>query len=117
MFECSPDCDSGISSSTTTYSIAPAAKESKYGRIVPTNPVKSIVIIAPIGSTIPDNIPYINAFVFETPSDLSGIEIIAPSGKFCIAIPIASARAPVKVIPAFPFKAPAKDIPTAIPLW
>ena len=45
----------------------------------------------------------------------NGIDIIAPSGKFCIAIPIAKAKAPAIVIPAFPIRAPAKVTPTAIP--
>ena len=38
---CSPDCDSGISSSTTTYIIAPAAKESKYGKTGTTGSMSS----------------------------------------------------------------------------
>ena len=82
MFECSPSCDSGINSSTTTYIIAPAAKASKYGSIGVTSPVNNIVIIAAIGSTIPDNTPYPNDFNFDFPSASNGIEIIAPSGKF-----------------------------------
>ena len=88
IFECSPACDSGISSSTTTYIIAPAANESIYGSIGITALVNSIVIIAPIGSTTPENAPYINAFVLLIPSLFNGIDIIAPSGKFCMAIPI-----------------------------
>ena len=82
MFECSPACDSGISSSTTTYIIAPAAKASRYGSIGTTAFVNSIVIIAPIGYTIPDNVPYKKALGFDIPSLFNGIEIIAPSGKF-----------------------------------
>ena len=65
IFECSPFCDSGISSSTTTYIIAPAAKDSKYGKIGITKLVSKIVIMAPIGSTTPDNAPYKNAFFFR----------------------------------------------------
>ena len=57
MLECSPSCADGISSSTTTYIIAPAAKDNMYGRIGTTKLVNSIVIIAPIGSTIPDSVP------------------------------------------------------------
>ena len=41
---CSPFCASGISSSTTTYSIAPAANERKYGSIGDIFPAISIVI-------------------------------------------------------------------------
>ena len=82
MFECSPACDSGISSSTTTYIIAPAANDKKKGNIGVIEFISNIVSIAAIGSTIPDNAPYKNAFGFDVPSLLSGIEIIAPSGKF-----------------------------------
>ena len=37
---------------------------------------------AAIGSTIPDTVPYKNARRLEIPSPRSGIEMIAPSGKF-----------------------------------
>ena len=46
---------------------------------------------------------------------LRGIEIIAPSGKFCIAIPIANVNAPITVKVVLPEYAPAKTTPTAIP--
>ena len=49
-----------------------------------------------------------------------GMERIAPSGKFCMAIPTASANAPAMVIPVLPIIAPATVTPTAIPsgrLW
>ena len=71
--------------------------------------------MAPIGSTIPERVPYKKAFGFDIPSLFNGIDIIAPSGKFCIAIPMAKAKAPAIVIPAFPIRAPAKVTPTAIP--
>ena len=38
--------------------------------------ISNIVITAAIGSTIPDNTPYINAFGLDTPSIFNGIEII-----------------------------------------
>ena len=79
---CSPACDSGISSSITTYIIAPAENVNIYGSIGITAFVNNIVNIADIGSTIPDNVPYKNAFALETPTVFNGIEIIAPSGKF-----------------------------------
>ena len=44
----SPDI-SGISSSTTTYIIAPAAKLQRYGKIGTIKAIAKIVIIAPIG--------------------------------------------------------------------
>ena len=79
---CFPFSVSGIHSSTTTYIIAPAAKDKIYGSIGKTALVNAIVIKAPIGSTIPDAVPNKNAFDFEIPSVLSGMDIIAPSGKF-----------------------------------
>ena len=45
---------------------------------------------------------------------------MAPSGKFWIAIPMESAKAPISVMPLFPESTPAKTTPTAIPsgmLW
>lgn len=80
--ECLPTCDSGINSSTTTYIIAPAAKDNKYGKIGTTREVRKTVIPPNIGSTIPDNVPYKNDLVLEFPSSFKGIDIIAPSGKF-----------------------------------
>ena len=58
----SPLCISGINSSTTTYIIAPAANDNRYGRSGTTMFINRIVIILAIGSTTPDNTPYINAF-------------------------------------------------------
>ena len=54
------------------------------------------------------------------PSPTSGMDTIAPSGKFCMAIPIESANAPVIETPTSPMAAPAYTTPTAIPsgmLW
>lgn len=41
MLECLPFCDSGISSSVTTYIIAPAANERRYGNNGTAIPAKS----------------------------------------------------------------------------
>lgn len=82
IFDFLSSCASGINSFATTYIIEPAANASKYGKIGTTIFVNAIVIIAPIGSTIPDNIPYKNDFAFDFPSALTGIDIIAPSGIF-----------------------------------
>lgn len=49
------------------------------------------------------------------PSPRSGMDIIAPSGKFCIAMPIASAMAAAAVIPESFIIAPANATPTDIP--
>ena len=57
-----------------------------------------------IGSTIPESTPPKNAFGFPVPSARSGMEIIAPSGKFWIAIPSDSASAPINVICTFPVR-------------
>jgi 2-C-methyl-D-erythritol 2,4-cyclodiphosphate synthase len=72
----------GISSSTTTYIIAPAAKLKKYGIAGVIIPAASIVTNAATGSTTPDRNPYRNDFPLPSPLALSGIDIIAPSGKF-----------------------------------
>ncbi len=115
VFECEP-CDiSGISSSTTTYIIAPAANDKKNGITGTIIFASIIVIIAPKGSTAPESTPPRNACDLLIPSDLSGIEIMAPSGKFCIAIPTASANAPATEIPVFPSIQPAYTAPTDIP--
>ena len=78
----SPDDDSGINSSTTTYIIAPAAKVNKYGINGRINCENITVNNAAIGSTTPDKNPQENDLNLLIPLPLSGIEIIAPSGKF-----------------------------------
>ena len=65
-------------------------------------PAAMMVKTAPTGSTAPDNTPYRNDFPLPMPRLLNGMDIIAPSGKFCIAIPTASAIADISVIPEFP---------------
>jgi len=115
-----PFCDSGINSCITTYIIAPAANDSIYGRILIAIFVSIIVVIAPIGSTIPDKVPFTKALNLLSPAVFNGIEIIAPSGKFWIAIPTDNAVAPAIVMLILPANAPAKATPTAIPsgiLW
>ena len=72
----------GISSFIVTYIIAPAAKESTYGRIGVINDASKIVKIAPRGSTVPEAKPCTNAFDGLFPSAHSGIDIILPSGMF-----------------------------------
>ena len=82
MLEWSPADISGINSSTTTYSIAPAAKLTRYGSSGTIRLAARIVRIAPIGYTTPDATPAENALIRLMPSPRSGIEMIAPSGKF-----------------------------------
>lgn len=115
MLECLPFCDSGISSSVTTYIIAPAANERRYGNNGTAIPAKITVSTAPMGSTTPDIIPRKHDFLRDAPPAWSGSEIIAPSGKFCIAIPTARANAPATVIPVLSEIAPTNVTPTAIP--
>ena len=74
-----------------------------------------MVASAAMGSTRPDAAPHTNAFPGLLPSLRSGTEIIAPSGIFCIAIPIDRARAPAMVRSVFPLSTPPKTTPTAIP--
>ena len=76
---------------------------------------RRIVTIVPIGSTSPERTPLIKALILDSPLLLRGIDIIAPSGKFCIAIPSARARAPAEVMPLVPVIHPAYTTPTAIP--
>ena len=74
-----------------------------------------MVASAAMGSTRPDAAPHTNAVEGLLPSLRSGTEIIAPSGMFCIAIPIDSARAPARVRSVLPLNTPPKTTPTAIP--
>ena len=67
MFECLPSDISGISSSITTYIIAPAAKLKRYGIAGTMNFDKSMVKAAATGSTAPESIPYQHAFPFFSP--------------------------------------------------
>ena len=105
----------GINSFTTAYIIAPAAKPRRYGRIGTTNEMARSVIKAPRGSIIPDRIPSRNALLLLIPPLARGMDMIAPSGKFCIAIPRDKAKAPLS-----PSSVPEEIIaayitPTAIP--
>ena len=76
-------------------------------------PAIRIVMNPPTGSTTPESTPHMNAFFLLMPSPHNGIDIIAPSGKFCIAI--ARAIAAVAVIPESFIIAPANATPTDIP--
>lgn len=66
-----------------------------FGQIVPFH---RIVSTAPMGSTMPDSTPSQNARRFGIPSARRGMEMMAPSGKFWMAIPRESANAPAAVI-------------------
>ena len=55
------------------------------------------------------------AFAFPAPSARSGSEMIAPSGKFWMAMPRAKAIAPASVMFDAPLIQPAKTTPTAMP--
>ena len=107
--------DSGINSWTTTYIIAPAAKESKNGRRYLTLSTKSAPITPAIGSTIPLRLPIINDLVLDNPSRLNGTETAVPSGKFWSPIPKASRQVAPSVTPSSPYFKEPKATPTANP--
>ena len=73
---------SGMSSSTTTYIIAPAANASAKGKMGCICVTSNAPNTPAIGSTIPEACPWRNAFFLENPSLLRGTETAAPSGKF-----------------------------------
>ena len=113
--ECSPVEASGISSSTTTYSIAPATKARVYGNIGMINDASITTMSPPIGSTAPLRLPIMNDRHLLLPSARIGIEMIAPSGMFCMAMPSDIAMADASDIVDTPSSAPANTTPTAIP--
>ena len=61
-FECSPRCASGISSSTTTYIMAPAENASIHGMYGEIRPANSTTRMPNTGSARPDSAPSPNAF-------------------------------------------------------
>ena len=76
--------------------------------------------MAPIGSTTPLSEPNTNDFHLLLPAARIGIEIMAPSGMFCMAMPNDMEMAAAKEMYEAPFSAPANTTPTAIPsgrLW
>ena len=75
----------------------------------------NIVASAAMGSTSPDAAPHTNALPGLLPSSRNGTEIMAPSGMFCIAIPIDNANAPAMVRSVLPLNTPPKTTPTAMP--
>ena len=82
--------------------------------------VSRITSMAPIGSTIPLILPIRKERHLLLPSAFRGIDTIAPSGIFCIAIPTDIVRAAIAVIPMSPEIKPESTTPTAIPsgrLW
>ena len=80
-----------------------------------TNCAANMVSTAPMGSTTPDSTPPKKARPFFIPSARSGMETIAPSGKFWMAMPSDNASAPAAVMGTLPERYPAYTTPTAIP--
>ena len=70
---------------------------------------------APTGSTIPLRPPMRKDLMREFPAARIGIEMMAPSGTFWTAIPIAVAIAAAGAIAIPSLIAPATSTPTAIP--
>merc|ERR1719319_1758503 len=83
------DCASGMISSSTTYTMAPAANAKAYGRIGAMKVTRAAPITPAIGSTMPDSCPYQTARAVEIPAAFRGKETAIPSGKFWIPIPTA----------------------------
>lgn len=80
----------------------------------------SIMMMPPNGSTAPLRLPMIKDRHLELPAARMGMEMMAPSGTFCMAIPMLTAMALANDNPAAPFSTPANTTPTAIPsgrLW
>ena len=76
--------------------------------------------MAPMGSTAPLNEPIRNDRHLLLPAARIGIEMMAPSGTFWMAIPNDTATALASEILVVPLSAPANTTPTAIPsgrLW
>jgi len=90
-------CASGMISSITTYTIAPAANAKAYGNIGFIIPTNNAPRTPAIGSTNPLSCPYHILFAAENPAVFKGRLTARPSGKFCIPIPIAKFRAFSKV--------------------
>ena len=82
--------------------------------------VSRMTRMAPMGSTIPLRLPIANERQRLLPSAFKGIDTIAPSGIFCMAIPTDIVKAAIAVIPMSPDRKPDSTTPTAIPsgrLW
>ena len=100
--------------------MAPAAKASMYGRTGIKSEANSKTATAPTGSTAPLNEPMTNDFHLLLPAARMGMEMMAPSGTFWMAIPNETATAEASEMPVMPCSAPAKTTPTAMPsgrLW
>lgn len=82
--------------------------------------IRLAVKMQAMGSTMPDSAPMAKALFLLIPSECNGIESMAPSGKFCMAMPMANAHAADIGMAAPSAMADAKMTPTAIPsgmLW
>lgn len=80
--ECPFSCVLGMTSSTTTKIIAPAAKAKAYGRVGLMIEMASTPMTAAIGSTTADIQPRKKLFVRDIPSPRSGMDTAIPSGMF-----------------------------------
>ena len=95
--------------------MAPAAKASSQGISGWMPPAASTTAMPNTGSTAPDRLPYTKLRVRESPSCRSGSEMAAPSGKFWMPMPAASASAVASAAGSPVWAARAKLRPTAIP--
>ena len=106
---------SGIKSSATTNNIAPAEKARSHGCNTMRCEARKNPTIADNGSTTPLPIPKRNAFLLLPVTCFIGNEIAAPSGKFCMPIPIASPNADIYAAVSPATAAAPKANPTAKP--
>ena len=73
-------CACGISSSTTTYIIVPAASDRRSGNAGTISPANNAASTPNTGSTTADMLPSKNAFFLLSPSPFKGSATATPSG-------------------------------------
>ena len=95
--------------------MAPAAKANMYGRTGINKEASNMTANAPTGSTAPLNDPITNDFHLELPAVLIGMDMMAPSGTFWMAMPSDHAIALAREIFEVLLPAPANTTPTAMP--
>ena len=99
--------------------MAPAASAKSQG-VTKANWAKNKPKTPKSGSTKPEALPKRKAFFLLIPEENIGIDTAAPSGTFCIAIPMARDKAAHKLALLSPLKAKPQAKPTAKPsgmLW
>ena len=85
--------ESGMRSSATTKIMAPAANPNIQGCNMATSEARMYPIIAAIGSTAPLPMPKRKDLCLLPVATFIGRAMAAPSGKFCMDIPMANPKA------------------------